>query len=136
MRLCCNGRALPPVAALIRLLQHIQLFLQPYVERGRAAREAVQEWWAVREERCVLLSLCCSACAALHALAIFDADPVTSSACPDRYREFIGEETKRKWEWQCRHEKEHAFWLGVVRAIWGAQALLPLHHPPARPLNH
>ena len=46
-----HGRALPPVAALIRLLQHIQLFLQPYVERCRAARGAVQEWWAVREER-------------------------------------------------------------------------------------
>ncbi len=53
-----HGRALPPVAAIIRLLQQIQLFLQPYVQRWRVAREAVQEWWAVREERWVLLSLC------------------------------------------------------------------------------
>ena len=36
-----------------------------------------------------------------------------------RYREFIGEETKRKWEWQCRHEAEDAFWTSVVNGIIG-----------------
>ena len=36
-----------------------------------------------------------------------------------RYREFIGEETRRKWEWQCRHEAEDAFWTSVVNGIIG-----------------
>ena len=40
------------MAALIRLLQRLQAFLQPYLERYEAAREAFEEWWAVREERC------------------------------------------------------------------------------------
>ena len=41
-----------------------------------------------------------------------------------RYREFIGDETKRQWEWQVRHEQEHKFWLAVVQAVWGAEALI------------
>ena len=36
-----------------------------------------------------------------------------------RYREFIGEETKRIWEWQCRHEAEEAFWTSVVNGAVG-----------------
>ena len=44
-------------------------------------------------------------------------------ATPDvfscRYREFIADETRRKWEWQCRHEDETAFWTSVVNGIIG-----------------
>ena len=36
-----------------------------------------------------------------------------------RYREFIADETRRKWEWQCRHEDEAAFWTSVVNGIIG-----------------
>ena len=46
------GSALPPVAAVIALLQRLQQLLQPYVERYQAVQEAVQEWWALRVERC------------------------------------------------------------------------------------
>lgn len=37
----------------------------------------------------------------------------------ERYREFIADETRRKWEWQCRHEDEAAFWTSVVNGIIG-----------------
>ena len=43
--------------------------------------------------------------------------PLSVPAC--RYREFIADETKRKWEWQCRHEAEAAFWTSVVNGIIG-----------------
>ena len=38
---------------------------------------------------------------------------------PRRYREFIGDETKRKWQWQRRNEEELKFWTGIVQAIVG-----------------
>ncbi|CAL8472162.1 g11704 [Coccomyxa elongata] len=37
----------------------------------------------------------------------------------ERYREFIGDETKRKWQWQRRNEEELKFWTGIVQAIVG-----------------
>ena len=40
-----------------------------------------------------------------------------------RYREFIADETRRKWEWQCRHEDEAAFWTSVVNGIIGTKLI-------------
>ena len=44
---------------------------------------------------------------------------LSSVALSCRYREFIADETRRKWEWQCRHEDEAAFWTSVVNGIIG-----------------
>ena len=44
---------------------------------------------------------------------------LSNNVLPCRYREFIADETRRKWEWQCRHEDEAAFWTSVVNGIIG-----------------
>ena len=38
----------------------------------------------------------------------------------DQYDEFLGDETKRKWEWKRRAEQERAFWGAAV--IFAASA--------------
>lgn len=40
----------------------------------------------------------------------------------DQYDEFLGDETKRKWEWKRRAEQERAFWGAAV--IFAASAAL------------
>ena len=53
---------------------------------------------------------------------------LSSVALSCRYREFIADETRRKWEWQCRHEDEAAFWTSVVNGIIGERhSTLYLH---------
>lgn len=36
-----------------------------------------------------------------------------------RYREFLGEETKREWSWKRHTEKEWALWVRVVNFVAG-----------------
>ena len=38
----------------------------------------------------------------------------------DQYDEFLGEETKRKWEWKRRAEQERAFWGAAVAFVGSA----------------
>lgn len=38
----------------------------------------------------------------------------------DQYDEFLGDETKRKWEWKRRAEQERAFWGAAVAFIGSA----------------
>lgn len=41
----------------------------------------------------------------------------------DQYDEFLGDETKRKWEWKRRAEQERAFWGAAVVFVASAFAL-------------
>ena len=43
----------------------------------------------------------------------------------DEYDEFLGEETKRKWEWKRRAEQERVFWGAAVAFASGAFYLKP-----------
>jgi hypothetical protein len=44
--------------AVLHYINVVQVFLHPYVQKYEAAREAVAEWWAVREERSVAGPAC------------------------------------------------------------------------------
>ena len=48
----------------------------------------------------------------------------------DQYDEFLGDETKRKWEWKRRTEQEQAFWGAAVVFLagvlwWGSSPVRP-----------
>ncbi len=132
----CACRSLPPIVAVLNIIAMIRQFMDPYVQKYQAITDNIDAWWGVRKERYLhsLLGLLVNDfnVLLLHGTARRWVTKVHATLC--RYREFIGEETKRKWQWQRRNEEEAKFWAGIVQGIVGqycpfACRLRALHVP-------